>query len=104
MCLGCVEKGRADVAFINKELGVASVIELKYTKDSSNCKKAAEDGIVQIENKEYSKQLCKYYDVLLLGVGISQDKNVAVCEKRIFLDKEKLDSKRLPSLLEYYLT
>ena len=99
----CLEKGRADVAFINRNLGTASVIELKYTKDSSKVKEAAESGMKQIEEKEYSKQLSKDYDVLLLGIGISQDKTIAICDKKLLLDKNKPRPKYFPSLLEYCL-
>ena len=98
-----LEKGRADIAFINKKAVVGCVIELKYTEDSSKCEEAANAGLKQIEDKEYSKQLQKYYDVILLGVAISQDKKVAICDKRIFVDK-KLSYEELPSLLEYDLT
>ena len=52
-----LEKGRADVAFINKEAGVGCVIELKYTEKSKECKKVAQEGLEQIEEKEYSKQI-----------------------------------------------
>ena len=98
-------KGRADVAFINKKESIGCVIELKYTEDSSKCEEAAKEGLEQIEDKEYSKQLCKYYDVLLMGIGISQDKSVFICDKRIFLvDGKKLKYEELPSLLEYDLT
>ena len=97
-----LEKGRADIAFINREQGTGSVIELKYTEDSSKCKKSAEEGLEQIEEKEYAKQLCKYYDVLLLGIGVSQDKQVAIVDKKSLVNREA-KPKHFPSLLEYTL-
>ena len=100
----CLEKGRADVALVNRDEGTAAVIELKYTQDSSQCKKMAEEGLEQIEKKEYAKQLQKYYDVVLLGVGISKDKEIAVLEKKSILShKEPEEGGQFPSLLEYNL-
>ena len=99
----CLGEGRADIAFINRKLGVGSIIEIKYTKDSSKCEQMALEGLEQIENKQYAEEMKKYYDVVLLGIGISEEKSVAVRDKVIRLGKD-LEELERSRLLDFDLT
>ena len=99
----CLGEGRADIALINRDLGVGSIIEIKYTKDDSKCEQMALEGLEQIENKKYAEEMKKYYDVVLLGIAVSEDKAVVIKDKVLKLECSVEVEKR-SRLLDFNLT
>ena len=99
----CLGEGRADIAFIDRKLGVGAIIEIKYTRDSSAVERISKEGLEQIENKKYAEEMKKYYDVVLLGIGISEEKSVVVRDKVIRLGKD-LEELERSRLLDFDLT
>ena len=91
--------GRADIAFTNREKSVGAIIEIKYTKDSSSVDRMAKEGLEQIEVKDYAREMQRYYDIVLLGIGISEEKAVAIQDKVIEMD-DSPKPKVLPWVLD----
>ena len=91
--------GRADIAFTNREKSVGAIIEIKYTKDSSSVDRMAKEGLEQIEVKDYAREMQRYYDIVLLGIGISEEKAVAIQDKVVEMD-DSPKPKVLPWVLD----